>query len=1470
MDFDMLGNKSGQKSGQKSKQNSELSDEMIGQLSARHRWAATGVSDYPPRDPLVGQSRFFNRFKTFLHTVDHDDDHFAHVFAVEAEWGRGKSRLGHELVAQINDCSKGWYVRTAQGELADQQLFDEASQDKYLALYIRYSQVASDYQNSDNWFAFGLYQALLPLATGQFDGSIQSEIAKQALERLNPMGFDHQQLAKALELDKNHSEEDLYEDPNLAVQLVQAAYTVLNTFGIDYVLVVLDELETVAEAATFGLEDESSKRLDGQAIRLIGKAIKEEDPRRKLPWLRYVALCSPLLGQQLREIQSVARRFELVELEHNAFADVSDYVKSLESSGKLAQPYQTGLVEAAYAMSGANFGWFNVVMANVDAVLEQFDQAGKTLEHVGELFEAVLEGSGRVAKHVLDAGAIEGIQTRDQALLTSCRNLLYGQLPVPLAEVPNSTELLTLKNEDQEPVVALYRKLSLDRLSCRQALEQAKFRRDKDEWVYPAVEQALSLDTLLDNLRTFSIKESINEPIKESDKESGNKSDPNVVLLPLSQGEFKYLLSLLYDHPAIEFAADALWQKLIGDSHQLPDGDATHIGPSVAMLLRLDLRYRSAQHNTMIFRDPADSDGHETAMAKLIASSSKHPQLRLLARLTGLMRLLDNNWPYNQAALPNKAGKQQQALPIITEPKGQGAGQRGGLMTLDAFKLHPDGKALFAWVSNKDELDQLQIFAGTYRGDNGRTPVFAVTASAHLMEQYSRSDEQSTLRDDILLHYVNPSEVDQLERIGLDLNECTGFSLLPEAFTAKFKNKLAALTEFAIQGMHKWRARLNERGRIAWPIKINGKLNASERDLLLAGWRLLAIEQPSLNGLLDIQKQHNVNAEELAALLSKLQVPGNLLAKGFIANEHAGLFTELANPQQAQVNLPLFLARMATPSIDHEWTLDKAKQDWYFGYVAQTGITAKTVFDDWMWWCGELNLLTLDDPSGKKATWRSYPRSRLDNAINEAQIWFSGSAPDAYKAKVEILNRVFGYGRISELFAPIGASSQGTETVEANDHLTQARRCFNTLKTTEENLPSVIDDAVLDKLPELIRQRAEVLKLVDTVRPLNVPKVTLGSVHTLQLEDKTQSLFMRVTQACLFAEFVEAASKRISRRAEDLITDLEQDCRDLEHFPKAFFSQSLRTVTHILEGALSEDESSTTAKGEGKASSETLLHFLRSLKLDKAHERIALLASEVGVTLYSNPDHPNSDHGSQQVFTEVSGHILSAYRALKEKYEKTLKTLTDYKLQSEQLKAILDPMPSDYSKPEHVSEVVTQQQKLIMIGDAFEDLADDAERKRTALREAMRKGKFDGLRDIPEQLLQPIRSQLHPIGGMLNAIEKGINQFKQSKIEPVNDVLPGLRPLLKAQGRSVPDALELNSFNDESLSDVVLSCEASLQAWKEQAELCLAETGLNFSQWQAVFKAISLGNEPEITQEAREQLVKKGILKMRLTFASEQ
>ena len=71
------------------------------------------------------------------------------------------------------------------------------------------------------------------------------------------------------------------------------------------------------------------------------------------------------------------------------------------------------------------------------------------------------------------------------------------------------------------------------------------------------------------------------------------------------------------------------------------------------------------------------------------------------------MRLLDNNWTYDENLLSNKAGSDDAPLAILTEPRGR----RGGLLTPDGFKLHPEGKALFARVSNLIELNNLHTFA---------------------------------------------------------------------------------------------------------------------------------------------------------------------------------------------------------------------------------------------------------------------------------------------------------------------------------------------------------------------------------------------------------------------------------------------------------------------------------------------------------------------------------------------------------------------------------------------------------------------------------------------------------------------------------------------------------------------------------------------------------------------------------------
>ena len=63
-------------------------------------------------------------------------------------------------------------------------------------------------------------------------------------------------------------------------------------------------------------------------------------------------------------------------------------------------------------------------------------------------------------------------------------------------------------------------------------------------------------------------------------------------------------------------------------------------------------------------------------------------------------------------------------------------------------------------------------------------------------------------------------------------------------------------------------------------------------------------------------------------------------------------------------------------------------------------------------------------------------------------------------------------------------------------------------------------------------------------------------------------------------------------------------------------------------------------------------------------------------------------------------------------------------------------------------------------------------------------------------------------------------------------------------------------------------CEKTLSDWQRQGEAILQGTGLTLAQWQLVYQALSQNLEPELTPEQQQSLVDKGIVKMRLTFAT--
>ncbi|MGL6492779.1 hypothetical protein ACSZNX_17450 [Aeromonas veronii] len=700
-----------------------------------------------------------------------------------------------------------------------------------------------------------------------------------------------------------------------------------------------------------------------------------------------------------------------------------------------------------------------------------------------------------------------------------------------------------------------------------------------------------------------------------------------------------------------------------------------------------------------------------------------------------------------------------------------------------------------------------------------------------------------------------------MERIGLSPEQCKGLVLDESRLTSKFKNKLNALRDFAYQAIHQWRARLNERGLIAWPFKPTGKVNAQERDLLLRAWTLFMFKEPKLSGLHDLETRHGIDAEAIASLMQRLTLPNKLLSLGFTKEDHAGLFSDLANPQQAQAIFPYFLARIANPASIQEWTLDKAKRDWYWGYLQHANVTAKNVFDDWMWWCGELYLLQLQDATATTAKWQSLPRAKLDNAINEAQNWFNGDGADGYKAVVAKLERVFGYDRIPGLFAPLGKSPTGTETVEAHELLKAARSAFDTLKVGEEALAlqGAADlSAIAEKMPTLLAGRYEVLQRVAGVKPESVPEITLGNINTLRLDDKGQSLYQRIEQARLFADYVEKAASHIKQGIDHLITDIEADAQHLPLFPRSLFTLSLQTVTNILDGALQQHNASGTATAEGTASSDTLLHFLRSLQLDKAADRLRLLAEEAGV---------NIDNGTALGLAENLGSIASSYRAGKKKFVEITEYLAQLQGRCAEAARVLEPMPADYATPAHGQELAALTQKLVLIGDAFEDLADTAKSEREKFREQARKGQFSAIRDVPDRLLNPIQTQLNVIGGAITKIDNTILSHRETLVRQTNDrYLPVLMPLFAACNEAAPTAISLSSLSPLSLHDLHVTIDVQQAQWEAKATQLLSGTGLDFKGWEELAKVIAEGKSPVLSQTAQEALVAKGILKMKLYF----
>lgn len=1408
---------------------------------AMHQWAAGGVSGYPVKHPLIGQGDFFNKFQHFLRLTTSEE--FVQVFAAIASWGVGKSSLGFQVISQINNTSRGWFVRDETGALQEAKLFkDEAERGQYLGLYLRYSQIRNDFQNIDNWFGFGLYKALVPLATGQFDNSIHLSIARETADRLEVRGFDRAKLGAELELEKKHSDQELFENPTLVTSLCERAYAYLQQFGIKYVLLVLDELETAGEASTYGIEEKDMKYMDGRAIKMIGAAIKEEDPRRKLPWLRYLALCSPVIGHELREVQSLARRFDLMELQANAFSDVSDFVRKLAEQGRLSATYPQGLVEAAYSMSAGNFGWFNVIMANVETKLQEL-RAGVSL---GKLFSETVRSSSRLGDHVLDTKALDHL-TLPATYKPQGAEFLFGQLPRPIAAWPEPVRkaLCEARNEFDEPVACLFHKVVWDEAQCEKALREAKFSREGARWRCPNVPEPLNLQQLLANLGTFAIHETAG---------AAPTGGQHQLLIPTQQKEFVQLVQTLYPHPAAEDAARALWKSLAWGA-DLPDASATHLGPSLAMLGRLNLRLRRQQQNTFVFRTPDENAAFDKAMGLTKKQSEKERGLQML---TGAMRLLDENWDYQRV----EPGLPTELLAIETAKEGN----RKGLITLDGLKLHPDGRAIFALVKSQQELVKLCEQVSEQHRRQGRTPVVAFTTSHQLVDALNSSvlPKFKPARGYLKLYQLSTNEEFMLHQIGLGRLACTGFQLNRRYFSTPFDGRLQALRRGITEALTEWRRELNQSGRIAWPFRSSGTLKAADRDLLICAWRKLLIESEPAKGLADLDETSGLKVEDVKAVLARLHITPKARSAGYAPDERALLFDPLGDLAEPQ--FPNFLRFIANRALKNAvtWDLGRAREEWFWGYCWE-GAKTTEVFKDWMALLSDLGLVqeTRTGDNIRDKRYEPVPLATLTGLRQEADNWLTKDIGPIVLG----LAGVFGEGKVMEMFGPKGLKP-GTKITMAAQRLDDAKKLLAQTAALETDYdPEKADaDAHTATLRTDCRNRLKAKDLVDWVFVKDrFVTITLdNNLKTINFENDDVSLWERIGKADKLASYFKDQRARMTDRAEALQKLLKDEARDLAGFPTSIFTRQLERMKSVLAAA--EKPAVSSALGETTlaqySTPGTLAFLLKDLKAQQAIEKLEQLAVELGY---------DPATGATKSLAEIEGHIISTFTELKKLLTSMHTNLAEFNAEAQQHLAQIADAPTDYTYPQipAPTDLATRadeiKEELSLVQQ--DDLEDILNRHAAAAQ----LGHFQPLMLDVKKAYQSKEGLVGVYRGQVTTLANSIADYRQKLVHKsqINRIQEALNPL-----RRVKKLPPWSDFGPKDLDAApALKAAAALvtqreeELEKEGTEL-LADSGVTFDRWKVIFAALDADTDTGISSDEEKALLDRGFLRKKLVIGS--
>jgi len=519
----------------------------------------SGTSTYPVENPYIGQSDAYDKIQKSLSL---EADSRPHTTLIYGDWGAGKTRLGHQLVAETTGESPGWHTKSDDGYVRKELISEDESNpvsNTVLPLWVHLSECETEIQ-TDNAARVLLNQGIENLVEGEkpihdgIKGHLDKHGSYHELSNgyRNSTGGPTKRLETCLDI-------------------------ILNDGDIDRITVIVDEVEEASSIGNTAPDDEDSKGTPARTIQALYEGLKEahNDEGTKYPgnmYADFMLLCTDGVADYIPS-GGVERRVDPVRLSRPTIEDATEYVRNLEEQAEIGVDISDQCIAALFFASFNNYGWFTRAMSDIVFFKQRDDRPYfKILQEHRKQF------SGLLNDQIIDDILADSESTTGSEVVST----LFRLRPVEYSQVQKSTESINELTTYETPLegyspISQLAVIDTNPENIKRGIREAGFHGTQDaegDQSARISDEKLDPNRLQDILRVFSTPDG-NLAIYTDENDLEDLAE-----FAFGQGQI--------NENAINALVDALL-KMKSDNDLISD---SYLGPSLSFLNEWNIRWK--------------------------------------------------------------------------------------------------------------------------------------------------------------------------------------------------------------------------------------------------------------------------------------------------------------------------------------------------------------------------------------------------------------------------------------------------------------------------------------------------------------------------------------------------------------------------------------------------------------------------------------------------------------------------------------------------------------------------------------------------------------------------------------------------------------------------------------------------------------------------------------------------------------